>query len=171
MKRLDDALINEGKKEYRRCSFRLGDDGIKIIKKEDLNENEKIRDCIGHLGYMSQHEQGLDFKITDEKTIVKHDQVIFVYIKGGKPLGLLATNKKDIKSNNTEQSKKYISITDFAVVGYAQRNGIGKELFDYALNYYQLKPIQFCYNSPSEKTLRFLKKWYDVDSAEIIWCS
>ena len=53
-------------------------------------------------------------------------------------------------------------VLDFYVHESIQRQGIGKQLFEMALSYYDTPPAKLAYDKPSNKLLSFLSKHYGL---------
>ena len=55
-----------------------------------------------------------------------------------------------------------VCVLDFYVHESCQRQGLGKELFERALSYYNCEPAKVAYDRPSPKLLSFLSKHYGL---------
>lgn len=80
-------------------------------------------------------------------------------------MGLLKVGEKklfiyDNQGQNHEMTP--LCVLDFYVHESQQRRGFGRKLFDYMLESEQVKPEHLAIDSPSEKSVRFLKKHYDL---------
>lgn len=167
---LKKRAINHAK----RCTFRMGKDGVNIITKEVLPKEEqfkwshrksKISFAFDRLGQISKKIQGIDFPITDCQGLVTNALTSFVYIEDGRPLGLITVGNVKIEST---PKYEYLSVNDFCVLTYAQRRGIGKKLFDAMLIHCKKNLIELAYNRPSFQTVEFLKKWYGLESNDLM---
>ena len=161
----DKDLHRSVKNHYSKCNFKL-QDGVNVFMKEHMLD-EKIRPIIDLLGFVSKKEQKIDFQVTYHKYIKKNNMTVFVYVSDKKPLGLLTTEVKMLTFPNGDK-KECLSISDFVVLRYAQRHGLGKILFDYMLRYYNKKPHELVYNEPSHKSQQFLKKLYGLENM-LVW--
>lgn len=149
-----------------KCSFRIGNDGIVVITKNDLN-NAKTKHVIDYLGSISKNLQGIDFPMTDSDSVMRLNQTVFVYVNNGKPKGFVTVDDRNIVlKDNIEKCFK--SVSDFCVFQHAQRNGVGKKMFDYMLGYYNKTPSELAYCAPSFATRQFLKKWYGIDIKTVV---
>lgn len=154
------------KSHSKRCSFRLDKDGFNIITKERLRNN-KIKHAIDQLGSISKDAQGIDFPMTHSDSVNKLNQVLFIYIENGKPLGMLTTDKRKIILEDGTK-KEFISVSDFIVFPYVQRKGIGKGIFDTMLSFYNKNPLELAYCCPSPATQDFLQKWYNINRKDLV---
>lgn len=139
-------------------------DGISIITKERLTK--KISQIVDFLGFISKREQEIDFPMTDQYSIKKLNQIVFIYVMDRKPLGMLTTDNRNL-IDESDTKKRWISVSDFVVINYTQRHGIGKKLFDGMLEYYNKKPSELAYCQPSYATQQFLSKWYGLKEAHM----
>ncbi|GEM_PF-5191975 len=150
----------------KKCSFRLGKEGIIAITKNNL-QNAKLKHAIDSLGSISKHLQQIDFPMTDSDSVKKLNQVVFIYVDHGKPVGYLTTDNRNIILE--EGTKKlFTSVSDFCVFPHVQRKGIGKKLFDAMLSYHEKTPAELAYCRPSYATQQFLRKWYDIDVQTVV---
>ena len=150
-------IRRSAKKHHGKCDFKLHD-GVNVFMKEHMHD-EKIRRVIDMLGHVSKIEQKIDSKVTRHEFISEKNMTVFVYVSNNKPLGLLTTEIKDFIFPNNDE-KECLSASDFVVLNYAQRRGIGRKLFDYMLKYHNKRPHELVYNKPSENSRKFLKNIY-----------
>lgn len=53
-------------------------------------------------------------------------------------------------------------VLDFYVNEYEQRKGYGRKIFDFMLEMENVRPQHLAIDSPSEKSMKFLKKHYNL---------
>ncbi len=83
----------------------------------------------------------------------------------GSIVGMLKVGRKhlfihDLMGKNHEM--KPLCILDFFVNESIQRRGYGKKLFDFMLQMEQVDPAHCAVDKPSEKSVKFLKKHYNL---------
>lgn len=81
----------------------------------------------------------------------------------GLVLGILKIGKKSLYVFDKLGETRHVQapcILDFYIHESQQRRGLGKNLFEYMLDYEGLLPAQFAIDRPSEKLLGFLRKHY-----------
>lgn len=149
------------KNHYDECDFKLHD-GVNVFMKEHMHD-DKTRQVIDMLGHISQIEQNIDSQVTRHEFIDDKNMTVFVYVSNNKPLGLLTTEVINLDNDG----KECLSASDFVVLNYAQRRGIGQILFDYMLGYYNKRPDELCYNKPSEISMQFLNKIYGLKTIRV----
>jgi len=83
----------------------------------------------------------------------------------GSIVGLLKVGKKHLfvhDSLGRNHEMKPLCILDFFVNESIQRRGYGKVLFDFMLEMEQVEAVHCAVDKPSEKSVRFLKKHYNL---------
>lgn len=55
-----------------------------------------------------------------------------------------------------------LCVLDFYVCDNQQRKGYGRRLFDFMLQMENIRPEHLAIDSPSEKSIRFLRRHYDL---------
>ena len=153
------------KRHASHCRFNLSE-GINVIDGTTIKD-KKVAGFIDRFGRLSKNEQRIDFPMTDSDSVKKLNQRVFVYVLDRKPLGMLTIDKRRIQLEKG-LTKEFISCTDFYVIHYVQRQGIGKMLFNSMLNFYKLNPKDLAYCRPTQATLNFLKKWYDINVKDLV---
>lgn len=81
----------------------------------------------------------------------------------GLVLGILKIGKKSLYVFDKLGETRHVNapcILDFYIHESQQRRGLGKNLFEYMLEYEGLLPEHFAIDRPSEKLLTFLRKHY-----------
>ncbi len=148
------------------CTFRFGNEGINVITSETpISEDQG--NVIDKLGSISRQLQHLDISVTSKEGIKHMKSTVFINIEERRPVGLLTTCKVKLKEGNKRVVR--LGVIDFAVPIYAQRHGIGKKLADAMLDYHHVRITQLAFNHPSEKSVKFLEKWYHLKSGQY-WC-
>ena len=161
----DKDLTRSVKIHSGKCNFKL-QEGVTVFMKEQMLD-EKNRQIVDLLGFVSKKEQEIDIPVTHHKFIRENNMTVFIYVSDGKPFGLLTTEVKMLTFPNGDK-KDCLSLSDFVVLRYAQRHGFGKILFEYMLKYYNKKPDELVYNRPSYKSQKFLKKYYGFENM-LVW--
>ena len=99
------------------------------------------------------------------------DQRIFLKVEKNVVQGFLKTGmKKLFVTNEFGQMKEIdpVCVLDFYVHESMQRQGIGKQLLEKALEFYRVEPAKIAYDKPSNKLLGFLSKHYGTSSKTTI---
>ena len=126
-----------------------------------------VKEILDTMGELSSKSQNLQTIITNTNSFfpsnytlfIKADNnVVFGYIK----LGLKKLFLKDRLFNFHERTT--LCVLDFYVYESVQRRGIGKELFDFMLNFENTRADLLAYDRPSSRLYSFLKKNYGLDN-------
>lgn len=92
---------------------------------------------------------------------------IFFSSGNGTVVGMLKVGEKklfiyDSQGQNHEMCP--FCVLDFYVCENQQRKGYGRTLYDYMLRMENISPEHIAIDAPSEKSIRFLKKHYNLKS-------
>lgn len=132
------------------------EDGITKITKESYKSGYKR--VIDNLGRISKTLQELDFAVTSADVIKNKNVSIYIYTEGQMPLGYIAVKP---------YGDTYL-VTDFMVVEYKQRQGIGYKLFEYMLKDLNTSPDPMVYDFPSRPSRKFLNKYYGMEELFVL---
>lgn len=83
----------------------------------------------------------------------------------GSIVGMLKVGEKNLFVYDTQgknHEMKPLCILDFYVNEKQQRRGYGKQIFDYMLRMEETEAVHCAVDKPSEKSVRFLKKHYNL---------
>lgn len=123
------------------CDGLFEEDGFFKINKDSPVNLKKLMTRFGKLSCISQD---IEYPMTSKESIEKYNQTSYIFVNEARALGFLTTSKRNfsIKIKNQEKIKEKISIDDFFVIRYIQRQGLGELLFNYMLDdmEYSLKP-------------------------------
>ena len=124
-----------------------------------------VNEIIDKMGLASSQAQGLSTTITTAQKFFTSNHRMVIKATGNKVLGILKVGVKklflrDVLYNYHEVSP--LCVLDFYVHESTQRQGIGKKLFDYMLNFEKKNPKELAYDRPSPKLIGFLKKYFGL---------
>lgn len=135
----------------------LFEDGIQeVSSKGTEKETWKLIDGLGSL---SRQAQGIDFKMTSEEENKHTNKTTLVFVKNKRPIGIITYCKRDFKDVGDK-----LSLEDFYVVKYMQKQGIGMQLFTEMLRKLKMDADsligveeKMVVNQPSKDMISFLK--------------
>ncbi|XP_052831359.1 alpha-tubulin N-acetyltransferase isoform X2 [Octopus bimaculoides] len=125
---------------------------------------------IDKLGIASSKAQGLRTPVTSTSKLKDSDHLIYLLKDEqnrnlGAAIGFLKIGYKSLfvyDHNGIIHELTPMCILDFYIHESRQRQGFGKELFDYMLQDTRLQPCQLAIDKPSFKFSSFLKKHYNL---------
>ena len=130
----------------------------------DRTLHEQWVRVVDQMGSASATAQALKAVITSAtKFTHSHDRIYLHTTAPNRVNGLLRTGSKKLFIRDELASIAEITPTcvlDFFVVESMQRQGVGKQLFEYMLGIEGCPPARFGYDRPSSKLLAFLGKHY-----------
>jgi hypothetical protein len=162
----------------KQCIFRLDHDGVNTLLLTSIKrgQHQKFRECISRFHILSHRERNVAYNRRPRQHHLpwRYGGSAFIYVRSGVPLGMLLieTRKMPVDANagyfyyGPFESK--IIVADFFVVAYIRRTGIGKTLFDAMLKHYNTPPRDLLYTYPSVSAVRFLKRWYNIKTMNIL---
>lgn len=136
------------------------------------HRQQQFQYIINSLGQQSATSQSLPTIITTYDKLMNNtdNQILFISIDSLQPNtvnGYIKLGYKNLyyyHSNGViHQLSTQLCVLDFYVVETVQRHGVGKQLFDTTLQYYNTQPYKLAYDRPSHKLIAFLLKHYKLD--------
>ncbi|XP_020714762.1 alpha-tubulin N-acetyltransferase 1 [Ceratitis capitata] len=139
-----------------------------------MDVSSKVSEILDRLGELSAVAQKLTKPITSaQKLRVSENQTVYLMADindydGDTIIGLLKVGTKNLylfdSLGQTKKIDKARCILDFYIHESRQRSGLGKKLFDIMLAEEKWTPIKCSVDRPSEKLVRFLKKYYGLEN-------
>ncbi|XP_067645382.1 alpha-tubulin N-acetyltransferase 1-like isoform X5 [Eurosta solidaginis] len=129
---------------------------------------------IDHMGELSAVAQKLSKPVTSsQKLRMVENQTVYVMADingcdGDVVIGLLKVGAKNLylfdNVGDTRKVDQAPCILDFYIHETRQRTGLGKRIFDFMLAEENWIPVKCTVDRPSEKLLKFLKKYYGLET-------
>ena len=124
-----------------------------------------VNEILDKMGTASSKAQGLDTIITTAQKFFQSNHRIVIKASQDKVLGMLKVGVKKLFLRDMYYNYHEVfplCVLDFYVHESLQRQGIGKQLFDYMLNFEKKTPCELAYDRPSPKLKGFLRKHYNL---------
>ena len=124
-----------------------------------------VKEILDSMGEASSKAQGLQTTITSADKFFSSNHRIFIKADSNKVLGFIKVGNKKLflRDRNYNYHEVFpLCVLDFYVHESTQRRGIGKQLFDYMLNFEKKNPKELAYDRPSPKLLSFLRKYFEL---------
>ena len=125
-----------------------------------------VKEILNSMGEASSTAQRLNTTITSAHKFFISNHRIFIKAEQNKVLGFIkvGTKKLFLRDRNFNYHEvNPLCVLDFYVHESIQRRGIGKQLFDYMLDFEKKMPTELAYDRPSPKLLSFLKKYFGLN--------
>lgn len=155
-------------------AFWSSHEGVSVWTAQDfrsLNNKQAaaLRQALDDLGNNSARAQGLPHPITSASRLkmASVDTRVYIYTCDGDPLGILKCGTKRLYVRTRDLDLREIEplcVLDFYVSKTHQRQGVGKQLFEYMLNHVNTHPSCLAYDRPSTKLLSFLNRHYQLNN-------
>ena len=126
-----------------------------------------VKEILDIMGQLSSKAQNLQTIITNTSRFFPSNHRLFIKAEGNMVFGYLKIGLKKLFLRDrlfNYHERKTLCVLDFYVYDAVQRKGIGKQLFDYMLNYEKINPYSLAYDRPTLRLLSFLKKNYGLDN-------
>lgn len=133
----------------------------------------KVSTVLDKMGIVSAKAQNLPMAITSASKLRNSDHVVYILTdpegnRGhGTVVGILKVGCKKLFVYNlsgVQWEMEPLCVLDFYVHESKQRNGCGRQLFEYMLKDQQISPNHLALDQPSESFLSFMCKHYGLDS-------
>ena len=132
----------------------------------NYKSHDVVSDVIDKMGDASAFAQGLHGTITTSSNFKISEYTLYLKVKGKQCLGFIKTGYKNLYVREYSTASminiRPLCILDFYVHESCQREGHGKDLFDYVLQDQSIEPKMIAYDRPSHKYLSFLSKYYGL---------
>ena len=125
-----------------------------------------VKEILNSMGEASSKAQELNTTITSADKFFSSNHRIFIKAEENKVLGFIKVGDKKLflrDRNFNYHEVNTLCVLDFYVHESTQRKGIGKQLFDFMLNFEKKDPRELAYDRPSPKLLNFLKKYFGLN--------
>ena len=126
-----------------------------------------VKEILDKMGQLSAKAQNLESTITTTSRFFPSNHRLFIKADKNRVYGYLKVGPKKLFLRDrlfNYHERRTLSVLDFYVYDSMQRKGIGKQLFDYMLNYEKIDPNELAYDRPTLRFLSFLKKNYGLDN-------
>ena len=126
-----------------------------------------VKEILDKMGQLSAKAQNLESAITTTSRFFPSNHRLFIKADKNRVYGYLKVGPKKLFLRDrlfNYHERRTLSVLDFYVYDSMQRKGIGKQLFDYMLNYEKIDPNELAYDRPTLRFLSFLKKNYGLDN-------
>ena len=126
-----------------------------------------VKEILDKMGQLSAKAQNLESAITTTSRFFPSNHRLFIKADKNRIYGYLKVGPKKLFLRDrlfNYHERRTLSVLDFYVYDSMQRKGIGKQLFDYMLNYEKIDPNELAYDRPTLRFLSFLKKNYGLDN-------
>ena len=126
-----------------------------------------IREILDKMGELSSKSQNLLVNITTTNKFFPSDQCIIIKAEKNKVLGYIKIGPKKLFLRDricNYHERKTLCVLDFYIYDAALRKGIGRQIFDFMLNYKKISPGELAYDRPTLRFLSFLKKNYVLEN-------
>ena len=125
-----------------------------------------VKEILNSMGEASSNAQKLNTIITSAHKFFISNHRIFIKAEQNKVLGFIKVGNKKLflrDRNYNYHEVNTLCVLDFYVHESIQRRGIGKQLFDYMLEFEKKRPTELAYDRPSPKLLSFLRKYFGLN--------
>ncbi|CAH1278387.1 unnamed protein product [Diabrotica balteata] len=132
----------------------------------------KVSDIVNAMGEASASAQGLTKPVTTADRLRNSEHKLYFLIDNnanggrGAVTGMLKTGNKSLYVFDRDGVHYQVAppcLLDFYIHESRQRNGLGKQLFEYMLQRENVEPVQMAIDRPSEKLLGFFNKHYQLN--------
>ena len=126
-----------------------------------------VKEILDKMGELSSKSQGLSTIITNTSKFFPSDDTLIIKAEKNKVYGYVKVGPKRLFLRDrlfNYHERKTLCVLDFYVYETEQRKGVGKEIFDYMLNFERTYPYLLAYDRPTLRLLSFLKKNYRLDN-------
>ena len=126
-----------------------------------------IKEILDKMGELSSKSQNLLVNITTTNRFFPSDQCLIIKADKNKVLGYIKVGPKRLFLRDricNYHERKTLCVLDFYIYDTEQRTGLGREIFDFMLNYKNINPGELAYDSPTLRFLAFLKRNYGLEN-------
>ena len=126
-----------------------------------------VKEILDKMGQLSSKAQNLQTIITNTSRFFPSNHTLFIKAENNKVFGYVKVGPKKLFLRDrlfNYHERRTLCVLDFYVYENVQRKGIGKQIFDYMLNFEKKKPDLLAYDRPTLRLLSFLKKNYRLDN-------
>jgi alpha-tubulin N-acetyltransferase 1 len=119
------------------------------------------------MGELSSKSQNLLVNVTTTNRFFPSDHTLIIKADKNKVLGYIKVGPKRLFLRDricNYHERKTLCVLDFYIYDTEQRKGLGKEIFDFMLNYKKINPGELAYDRPTLRFLAFLKRNYGLEN-------
>ena len=126
-----------------------------------------IKEILDKMGELSSKSQNLLVNVTTTNRFFTSDHTLIIKADKNKVLGYIKVGPKRLFLRDricNYHERKTLCVLDFYIYDTEQRKGLGKEIFDFMLNYKKINPGELAYDRPTLRFLAFLKRNYGLEN-------
>ena len=126
-----------------------------------------IKEILDKMGELSSKSQNLLVNVTTTNRFFPSDHTLIIKADKNKVLGYIKVGPKRLFLRDricNYHERKTLCVLDFYIYDTEQRTGLGKEIFDFMLNYKKINPGELAYDRPTLRFLAFLKRNYGLEN-------
>ena len=126
-----------------------------------------IKEILDKMGELSSKSQNLLVNITTTNKFFPSDQCLIIKANKNKVLGYIKVGPKKLFLRDricNYHERKTLCVLDFYIYDTEQRSTLGREIFDFMLNYKNIEPGELAYDRPTLRFLSFLKRNYGLEN-------
>jgi alpha-tubulin N-acetyltransferase 1 len=126
-----------------------------------------IKEILDKMGELSSKSQNLLVNVTTTNRFFPSDHTLIIKADKNKVLGYIKVGPKRLFLRDricNYHERKTLCVLDFYIYDTEQRKGLGKEIFDFMLNYKKINPGELAYDRPTLRFLAFLKRNYGLEN-------
>ena len=125
-----------------------------------------IKEILDKMGELSSKSQNLLVNVTTTNKFFPSDHCLIIKAEKNKVLGYIKVGPKKLFLRDricNYHERKTLCVLDFYIYDTEQRSNLGREIFDYMLNYKNIEPGELAYDRPTLRFLSFLKRNYGLE--------
>ena len=126
-----------------------------------------IKEILDKMGELSSKSQNLLVNVTTTNKFFPSDHCLIIKAEKNKVLGYIKVGPKKLFLRDricNYHERKTLCVLDFYIYDTEQRSNLGREIFDYMLNYKNIEPGELAYDRPTLRFLSFLKRNYGLEN-------
>ena len=125
-----------------------------------------IKEILDKMGELSSKSQNLLVNVTTTNKFFPSDHCLIIKAEKNKVLGYIKVGPKKLFLRDricNYHERKTLCVLDFYIYDTEQRSNLGREIFDFMLNYKNIEPGELAYDRPTLRFLSFLKRNYGLE--------
>ena len=126
-----------------------------------------IKEILDKMGELSSKSQNLLVNVTTTNKFFPSDHCLIIKAEKNKVLGYIKVGPKKLFLRDricNYHERKTLCVLDFYIYDTEQRSNLGREIFDFMLNYKNIEPGELAYDRPTLRFLSFLKRNYGLEN-------
>ena len=126
-----------------------------------------IKEILDKMGELSSKSKNLLVNVTTTNKFFPSDHCLIIKAEKNKVLGYIKVGPKKLFLRDricNYHERKTLCVLDFYIYDTEQRSNLGREIFDFMLNYKNIEPGELAYDRPTLRFLSFLKRNYGLEN-------